>query len=104
MEYIKKALPDSLIKRGALLLGLGVIILVLAFAVDYKRAMFDYLWIFMFLVSLGVGSLALVALEYVVGASWSTPLRRVFEITASIVPFLIILVIPLFFGLSDLFS
>lgn len=104
MEYIKKTLPDSLLKRGALLLGLGVVILVLAFAVDYKRAMFDYLWIFMFLVSLGVGSLALVALEYVVGASWSTPLRRVFEITASIVPFLIILVIPLFFGLSDLFS
>lgn len=104
MEYIKKSLPDSLLKRGALLLGLGVVILVLTFAVNYKRAMFDYLWIFMFLASLGVGSLALVALEYVVGASWSTPFRRIIEITSSIVPFLIILVIPLFFGLNDLFS
>jgi hypothetical protein len=54
-------------------------------------------------VSIAVGSLALVALEYLVGATWSTPFRRVTENLASLVPVLIILVIPLFFGLHDLF-
>lgn len=103
MEYVKKTLPGSMIKIGGLLLGLGVVILALTFATDYKRAMFDYLWIYMFLLSLGLGSLAFVALEYVVGASWSTPFRRVFEVTASIIPYLVVLVIPIFFGLHDLY-
>jgi hypothetical protein len=104
MEYIKKALPDSLIKRGALLLGVGVIILALGFVFDFRRAMFDYLWIYMFLVSIAIGSLAFVALEYVVGASWSTPFRRIIEITASLSPVLIILVIPLLLGMHELYS
>ncbi len=104
MEYIKKTLPGSLIKRGALLLGIGVIILALAFVFDYRRAMFDYLWIFMFLVSIAIGSLAFIALEYVVGASWSTPFRRIIEITASLSPVLIILVIPLLLGMHELYS
>ena len=104
MEYTKKSLPNSLYKNGALLLGVGVIILILTFALDFRRAMFDYLWIYMFLVSLAIGSLALATLEYVVGASWSTPFRRVIEITASLTPFLIILAIPLFFGMKELYS
>ncbi len=57
----------------------------------------------MFLVSIGVGSLALVALEYLVGATWSTPFRSVSEFLASIIPVLLILVIPLLFGMHDLF-
>ena len=103
MDYIKKALPDSLNKKGIILLLFGVIILAAAFVFEPQRAFFDYLWIFIFLISIAVGSLGLVALEYMVGATWSTPFRRVFEITASIVPYLIILAIPLFFGLHDLF-
>jgi len=104
MEYIKKTLPVSLFKQGALLLGLGIMILGLTFILDYRRAMFDYLWIFLFLVSVGVGSLVLAATEYAAGATWSTPFRRIIEISSSIIPFLVILVIPLFFGLGDLFK
>lgn len=103
MDYIKKALPDSLNKKGIILLLTGVVILAAAFVFEPHRAFFDYLWIFTFLISIAVGSLGLVALEYMVGATWSTPFRRVFEITASMVPYLIILAIPLFFGLHDLF-
>lgn len=103
MEYIKKALPDKFVKSGWIVLLLGVIILALAFAVDRQRAFFDYLWIYMFMVSIGVGALALVALEYLVGATWSTPFRRVDEFLAGIIPLLVILIIPLFFGISDLY-
>ena len=103
MDYIRKTLPDSLNKKGIILLLSGIIILLAAFIFEPHRAFFDYLWIFMFLISIAVGSLGLVALEYMVGATWSTPFRRVMEITASIIPFLVILVIPLFIGLGDLF-
>lgn len=85
------------------MLGFGIIILILAFIFTPQRAFFDYLWIYLFLVSIGVGSLALIALEYLVGATWSTPFRRITEILASLIPVLIVLSIPLFFGLHDLF-
>jgi len=103
MDYIKKQLPDSLTKTGGILLAMGVLILVMAFIFTPQRAFFDYLWIYLFLVSIGVGSLALVALEYLVGATWSTPFRRITEIMASMTPVLVLLAIPLFFGMHDLF-
>jgi hypothetical protein len=103
MDYIRKALPDSLNKKGIILLLTGVIILTAAFVFEPQRAFFDYLWIYIFMVSIAVGSLGLAALEYMVGATWSTPFRRIFEITASMIPYLIILAIPLFLGLHDLF-
>lgn len=103
MDYIRKTLPASLYSKGGALLAVGLVILAAAFVFTPHRAFFDYLWVFLFLVSLGVGSLALVALEYLVGATWSTPFRRVTENIAGLIPVLIILVIPLFFGLHDLF-
>jgi len=103
MDYKKKPLPPVVGKAGFGLLGIGLVLMILAFAVNTQRAFFDYLWMYMFLVSIGVGSLALVALEYLVGATWSTPFRRISEFLASIIPVLAILVIPLFFGMHDLF-
>lgn len=98
MDYIKKQLPYSLFKTGIILLVIGFVIMFAAFLYTPQRAFFDYLWIYLFMVSIGVGSLALVALEYLVGATWSTPFRRITEILASMTVFLIPLAIPLFFG------
>lgn len=103
MDYPKKLLPAKLSLTGWVLLGIGLLILILAFLTDRRRAMFDYLWIFVFMVSIGVGSLALVSLEYIAGATWSTPFRRISEFFSAITPFLVILAIPLLFGLEDIF-
>lgn len=103
MDYQKKPLPSKVGKIGYALLGAGALLTAISFAVNPHRAFFDYLWMYMFLVSIGVGSLALVALEYLVGATWSTPFRRMSEFLSSIIPLLVILAIPLFFGLHDLF-
>jgi hypothetical protein len=103
MGYLKKNLPEKVGKIGFSLLGIGVLLIILSFIVNSDRAFFGYLWMYMFLVSIGVGSLALVALEYLVGATWSTPFRRISEFLSSIIPLLVILVIPLFFGMHDLF-
>lgn len=66
MEFTTKKLPASIGKWGMILTVVGAIMAGAAFAVDSHRAMFGYLWMYMFLVSIGVGSLALVALEYLV--------------------------------------
>lgn len=103
MEYLKKSLPVDVAKKGGLLLLAAILILLVSFFVNPQRAFFNYLWIYMFLVSIGVGSLAVVALEYLVGATWSTPFRRVSEFLSSLIPLLIILVIPLLFSFHSLF-
>ncbi len=104
MDYIKKELPGKLYKIGGTLLASGVLILILTYMTEPARAFFDYLWIYMFLISIAIGSLALVALEYLVGATWSTPFRRIIEFFAALTPILIILVIPLFFGMHYIFQ
>ncbi|NUN09804.1 MAG: quinol:cytochrome C oxidoreductase [Ignavibacteriaceae bacterium] len=63
----------------------------------------NYLLAFALLISVGVGALFLVTLEYVAGADWSVPIRRVTEFFSSTVPYLLIIGIPLLFNIGSLF-
>jgi len=103
ITYQKKELPSIVSKLGMVLLGIGLVLGVLAFFVDHSRAVFNYLVAFAFMISIGVGALFLVALEYIVGADWSVPIRRVVEFFAAVTPLLAILVIPLLFNMGELF-
>ncbi|MCL4278064.1 MAG: quinol:cytochrome C oxidoreductase, partial [Ignavibacteriaceae bacterium] len=90
--YQRKDLPASISKLGMGLLALGVVLGVVAFFVDHSRAVFNYLIAFTFLISIGVGALFLIALDYTSGADWSVPIRRVVEFFAAIIPILAVLV------------
>ena len=103
MTYKKKDLPASISKIGMALLVIGVILGVAAFFVDHSRAIFNYLIAFTFMISIGVGALFLIALEYVAGADWSVPIRRVVEFFAAVTPLLALLVLPLLFNMGELF-
>ena len=87
ITFTKKPLPARLNLIGFILLGVGIILGVLAFFADHSRASFNYLIVYSFVVSIGVGSLFLIALEYVVGADWSVPIRRIVEFFAASIPF-----------------
>ena len=101
--YQRKDLPSSISKIGMTLLAVGIILGVAAFFVDHSRAVYNYLIAFTFMISIGVGALFLIALEYIVGADWSVPIRRVVEFFAAIIPLLALLVIPLLFNIGELF-
>jgi len=103
VNYKKKELPGKLNRTGLILLVAGIILGIIGFYVDSVRASFNYLLAYTFIVSIGVGALFLVALEYVTGAIWSVPLRRIVEFFAALVPLLFILIIPLLFSMHDLF-
>lgn len=103
IDYQHKPLPSKVSKIGLIMLVVGVLGIGLSFVVDSHRAMFNYLIMYMFILSIALGSLGLVSLEYLSGATWSTPFRRISEFLASILPIMIILVIPLIFGIHDLF-
>ncbi len=102
--YTKKELPKSLSIWGTMLLVVGGALSVISFLIDPARASFGYLTAFIFLMCIGIGSLFLVAMEYSAGAVWSVPFRRVSELLASSVPFFILLIIPLFFSMHNLFT
>ena len=102
-KYQRKDLPSSISKIGMTLLIVGVILGVAAFFVDHSRAVYNYLIAFTFMISIGVGALFLIALEYIVGADWSVPIRRVVEFFAATIPLLALLVIPLLFNIGELF-
>lgn len=102
-HYQKKDLPAGLSKIGLILFVVGSVLSLLAFFVDQERAVFNYLVTYMMIVSIGLGSLFLIALEYIAGADWSTPIRRIPEFFAGVLPVLFILVIPLLVLNHDLF-
>lgn len=102
-EYQKKELPQKLTQFGWILLAAGIILGIIGFFSDHHRALLNYLMAYMFILSIGIGSLLLIALEYVGGADWSVPIRRVVEFLAAIIVLLPILVLPLVFNLHDIF-
>lgn len=101
--YVKKDLPGSVVKLGTILFAIGLVFGIAGYIVEPVRASYSYLVAFMFLVSIAVGSLFLVALEYLAGADWSTPFRRISEFLSSMLPILLILAIPLVLSLHSLF-
>ncbi|HEX9252646.1 MAG TPA: quinol:cytochrome C oxidoreductase [Ignavibacteriaceae bacterium] len=102
-NYQKKELPAGLSKIGLIFFVVGTVLSLLAFFVDQERAVFNYLVTYMMIVSIGLGSLFIIALEYIAGADWSTPFRRIPEFFAGLLPLLFVLVIPLLVLNHDLF-
>jgi hypothetical protein len=88
---------------GMGLLSAGVLLVIAAFIFQPVRASFDAVILYLFMVGIGVGAIFLVALEHITGAVWSVPMRRVPEFLSGIAPFLVLLVLPLFLHLHDLF-
>lgn len=103
VNYQKKALSTKLGRMGLALLVVGVFLGIIAFFVDHTRASFNYLVSYSFLLSIGLGALFLITLEYVTDAIWSVPIRRVTEFLAAIIPFLAIFVIPILLNMHEIF-
>jgi hypothetical protein len=98
-----KSLPASIDRLGFTFLGAGVLLVIAAFVLEPVRASFDSVILYLFMVGIAVGAIFLIALEYITGSVWSVPMRRVTEFLAGVSPFLIILVLPMFLHMHDLF-
>lgn len=103
MDYQKKELPKKISTIGWVLILTGIVIVGISYAINPMRTSFNNIIALMFMTGISVGALILVALEYLSGAVWSTPTRRVSEFLAASIPFVLILGIPLLFNLHGLF-
>ena len=102
-EPLKKPLPLKVTYLGNALFCAGVILYAVGYYAEPRHAAFNNLIQFLFLTSIAVGALFLIALEYISGAMWSVPMRRVNEFLAGLIPFTPLLAIPLFFHFDELF-
>lgn len=104
VEATRKLLPQKLTRFGWILLALGIVLYAAGYAVDVKRGALNNVVGFLFLASLASGALFLVALEYIAGAVWSVPMRRVTEFLAALTPITPLLGLPLLFSLGTVFE
>src|SRR5215813_4082067 len=84
---------------GAVLVAL----LLLGFLIDRDQYFHAYLIGFIFWTGITLGSLALLMLQYLTGGAWGLVIRRVLEASTRVLPLIIILFVPIIFGLKDLY-
>lgn len=103
-HYEKKALPGKVSSLGIGVLILGLALGVAAFAADPLRTQFVSIMLFMFMAGIGICALFMCAIEYVAGAVWSVPLRRIFELVASLVLPLPIFALPIIVSMGSIYE
>jgi hypothetical protein len=81
----------------------GIALSAVGFFVDRAQFFHSYLTAFVFVLTIALGCLFFVMLQHVTRAGWSVAVRRMAEVSASTVPFFVILFIPVLFGLGELF-
>ncbi|KAF0151298.1 MAG: Quinol:cytochrome c oxidoreductase quinone-binding subunit 2 [Ignavibacteria bacterium] len=103
VEYQKKELPSKLKSMGLLLTVLGLVIVLAGYFVTPARMAFNNIIGLTFIISISVGALFFVAIEYLSGAVWSTPFRRITEIVSSFVILVPLFVVPLLLNVHSVF-
>lgn len=102
-EYQKRELPKKVQTIGLILFGVGLLAVILGYINDSTRAAFNNIILYTFLASIGLGSLFLVGIEYLSGAVWSTPFRRIPEFLSALLIVLPLVLLPVFSNMSHIF-
>ena len=97
-------MPASLRRKVRIILLAGFLLAGAAALADLDRFFANWLVLFFFLLTTGMGALFLVALEYTVNARWSVPFRRVCEHLSGLVPLSLLLAVPVLLGLYRLYE
>lgn len=101
--YTKQPFPSTYSKMGWGLIVIGLVLIGISYFSNIERTLYNYLIGFIFLMSVAVGSVFYMALEYATGAVWSVPFRRITEFLGALLPVAIILSIPLLLNMHTLF-
>lgn len=103
IKYERKDLPKGILNIGLPLLLIGLVSLVLGYSIDPLRASFNNLIVLMFIISVGLGAIFMVALEYLAGAVWSVPFRRIAEYQGVLFLITPLLAIPVILSMHDMY-
>jgi hypothetical protein len=92
------------IQRLALGVGIiGLALCVVGVFVDRAQFLRSYLWAYLFWNGMTIGSLGILIMQHVVGGRWGIVIRRMLEAGARTLPLMLILIIPILFGMGTLY-
>jgi hypothetical protein len=91
--------------RLALIIGIVFLLLSLIGAFFSPEEFFrSYLMSYLFWIGLTLGSMAVVMMQYLTGGAWGILVRRTLESASQTMPLLIVLFIPIIFGIPHLYG
>jgi hypothetical protein len=82
---------------------LGAVVCVILGPANPKQFFFSWLVSFLFFLSLAVGALFFVLIQYAAQGEWGIVLRRIGETTFATIPVMAVLFVPVLLGLHDLY-
>lgn len=91
-------------QRNGLIVGaIGLVLTAVGLFVSPEQFFHSYLLGYLFFISLALGSLGLLLLQYLTGGAWGVLTRRIFEAATKSLPIAAILFIPIVLGMSHIF-
>ncbi|MGA7613618.1 MAG: hypothetical protein WBX15_00425 [Thermoanaerobaculia bacterium] len=84
--------------------AIGVIAMVIGAFVNVDQFLRSYLWAWIFMATISFGCLGILMIQYLTGGVWGTLIRRPLEAAARTIPFVAILIIPIFLGMTHLYE
>jgi hypothetical protein len=94
----------SRVSMRALIIGvIFTVVLIVGAFIDRKQFFHAYLVGFILWIGITLGSLALLMLQHLTGGAWGLVIRRVLEAATRTLPLMIILFVPIIFGLKDIY-
>jgi hypothetical protein len=92
------------LRSAAWLVGLlGVLGLAVGWATSPAQFYRSYLWAYIFVVGISAGCLAWLMVQYLTGGAWGVVIRRPAEAAARTLPLLLVLFVPIAFGIQSLY-
>ena len=89
---------------GAAVALIGAVACAILGMANPKQFFFSWLVSFLFFLSLGLGALMFVLIQYAVQGGWGIVVRRIGETVFATIPVMAALFLPVYFGLHDLYS
>lgn len=94
---------ETLIRRGRIIAGV-LLVAAAALAFVYPVQFFrSYLFGYLFILGLSLGSLAILLIYHLSGGRWGAVIRRLLEASIRVIPFLALLFVPIAVGVKQLF-
>jgi hypothetical protein len=89
--------------RAAVIGGAGALLMFIGWVVSPFQFYRSYLWPYILVWGLSVGSLAWLMLQYVTGGAWGIVIRRACEAAARTIPLVALMFVPIFIGIRKLY-
>ena len=106
MQRMEAAPPElGRLRNVALIVGIiGAALTALGAVLDTRQFFFSYLIGYVLWTGVAVGSLGLLMVHHVAGGAWTLVIRRILEAATRTIPLMLVLFIPIAFGIHQLYE